>query len=262
MNSDYLPLSLNQVLASLAMIALAAILARLNRSLLERQYLIGAARSFIQLWLMGYFLLWLFQSNQPIYLALTLELMIIAGAYTSVKRQEKFSSHTFLALWLALHASALTIGGYLFWVVLQVPHPLKTPHLFLPLMGMVIGNSANGAALIVHRLRGELESRRGEIETALALGASPRQALEPYTAAAMRNALIPSINSMMLMGIVQLPGIMTGQLISGILPEKAVRYQIVVVYMLAGAVALACHLTVRWEARSFFTRRWALTLDA
>lgn len=85
----------------------------------------------------------------------------------------------------------------------------------------------------------------------------PASALDPK-AAAMRNALIPSLNSMMRMGIVQLPGIMSGQIIGGIVPEQAVRYQIIVVYMLAGAVALVCHLTVKVEARSLFTKQWAL----
>ncbi len=257
MNTDYLALSFSQVFASLLMILLAVGLALLNRSRLEKQYLMGAIRAFIQLILMGYFLLWLFQNNHPVYLLLTLEAMLIAGTYTAGKRQERFSHQTFWVLFMALHTSALLVGGYFFLAVLSV-QPFSTPHLFIPLMGMVIGNSANGAALSVHRLQSEVESHRGEIEAALALGVTPKKALEPYVSATLRNALIPSINSMMLMGIVQLPGIMTGQLISGILPQESVRYQIVVVYLLAGAVALSCHVTVRMETRRYFTQRWSL----
>jgi len=261
MESDFIAVSFPQVVAGLVMIALGAGLAYLNRSGLERQYLSGAVRSFIQLWLVGYFLVWLFDSRNPVFLALTVEFQIIMGAWTSGRRQEEVTARTYLAIGFALHCSVMVIGAYLYGAVLRV-NPFLSPHLLIPLMGMVIGNSANAAALSVHRLRGEVKSHRGEIETALALGATPGQAMEPYIAATMRNALIPSLNSMMLMGIVQLPGIMSGQIIGGIVPEQAVRYQIIVVYMLAGAVALACHLTVKMEARSLFTKRWALLSPA
>ncbi len=257
MNFDYLELSLNQVLIAFTMIVLAVLLARFNRSRLERQYLLGAIRAFIQLWIMGYFLLWLFQSQKPLFHLLTLEFMILVGTYTAGRRQDSFTRHTFFALCIALHLAVLVLGGFLYAAVLQI-QPLNQPHLFIPLMGMLIGNCANGAALSIHRLKGEVDSHRGHIEAALSLGASPSQALSPYVGTTLRNALIPSINSMMMMGIVQMPGIMTGQLISGIYPEKAVRYQIVVVYMLAGAVALTCHLTVWLESKRFFTPQWSL----
>jgi hypothetical protein len=125
------------------------------------------------------------------------------GAYTAGKSQDFSSRQTFLALCIALHVAIWGIGVYLYGAVLRV-NPFEAPHLLIPVMGMLIGNSASGAALSVHRLRSEIESHKGEIEAALALGATPVKALEPYVAATMRNALIPSINSMMLMGIVQL----------------------------------------------------------
>ncbi len=257
MNTEYFSLSAAQVLAAFVLIGLAVALARLNRNQLERQYLIGAIRAFAQLWLMGYVLLWLFDAGNVWIYLLVLELMIVVGTYTACQRQEEIRRQTFFALWLALHASVVLVGGFFFVAVLQV-NALDHPHLLIPLTGMVIGNCANGAALSVHRLRGELDSHRGEIEAALALGANPKTALQPFVAATLRNALIPSIKSMMLMGVVQMPGIMTGQMISGIVPVEAVRYQIVVVYLLAGTVALTCHLTVRLESRQFFSRTWAL----
>ena len=257
MNPGYLSLSMEQVLVSLAIIFLAIGLMWINRTGLERTILVGAIRSFFQLWLIGYVLLWLFQSDHPGWLLLYVEVMILVGAWTSAPREKGVTVYTYLHLWIALHGAVLVIGGFLFWAVLRTPM-LLNPHLLIPLMGMLIGNSANGAALAVHRLRGELQSHRGVIEAALTLGASPRRAMEPFTAQTLRNALIPMLNSMMLMGIVQLPGIMTGQILAGVLPQEAIRYQIVVVYMLVGAVALTCHVTVRLELRGFFNRHWAL----
>lgn len=252
--------SFNQVLLALVPIALAAGLAILNRSRLERQFLLGAVRSFIQLWLVGYVLVWLFDSENALWLILAVEFQIVVGAYTSGRRQDSSTFQTLIALCLALHITVWLLGGYLYAVVLQV-NPFEAPHLLIPVMGMVIGNSANGAALSVHRLRSEIESHKGEIEAALALGATPTKALEPYIAATMRNALIPTINSMMLMGIVQLPGMMTGQMIAGIVPHQAVRYQIIVIYLIAAAVAFSCFLTVKLESRAFFTRHWSLALQ-
>ncbi len=259
MNTSYLSISAEQVFLSLVMIALAIFLSRMNRAQLEKQYLWGAVRSFIQLWLVGYVLYWLFQSKNPYLLSLTVEFMIVIGTITAVRRQKEMSVHTIGILWLVLHATLFVLGGFVFLFVFRI-YVFDYPHLFIPLMGMVIGNCANGASLVLHRLRGEIESRRGEIEAALALGATPRQAIEPYMAQTLQNALIPIINSMMLMGIVQLPGIMTGQMLSGIVPQEAVRYQIVVVYLLAGSVAFTCHLTVRMEIKRYFTSRWGLIL--
>ncbi len=255
----YYSVSITQVLLALAMVGLAGGLAILNRSRLERQYLLGAIRALVQLWLVGYVLVWLFASQSILFLVLTIEFQILMGAYTAGRRQDSSTVSTLLALCIALHAAVVIIGGYLYWVVLSID-PFQAPHLLIPLMGMVIGNSANGAALSVHRLRSEIESHRGEIEAALTLGAKPGKALEPYIAATMRNALIPSINSMMLMGIVQLPGIMSGQMIAGIIPHQAVRYQIIVIYMIAGAVSLSCYITVKLEARNFFSKHWSLIL--
>lgn len=258
MNSGYLTLTLDQVLTSALLIGLAMGISFLNRTRLERQYLIGAIRAFIQLWLIGYVLLWVFNSQHPLLFLLMVETMITAGTLSSARQQDYKCKQTFWAIWLSLHASAAVVGVFLFYCVIRIA-PLSNPHLFIPLMGMIIGNAANGAALSVHRLRGDIESHIGEIEIALSLGASPEKAVEPYVVNTMRSALIPSINGMMMMGIVQLPGILSGQVVSGVEPVDAVRYQIVVLYMIAASVSLACYLTTKMEAQRFFTKRWALS---
>ncbi|MBD3268388.1 iron export ABC transporter permease subunit FetB [bacterium] len=259
MNMDYLSLSMPQVLSSLVLIALAVGISFLNRAGLEKQYLLGTIRSFFQLWAIGYVLLWLFEVKQPILYLLLIEVMIVVGTLTAARRQEYICWKTQAAIWVALHVSAILVGTYIFYAVLRV-QPLINPHLFIPLMGMIIGNAANGAALSVHRLRGEIENHKGEVEVALALGATPMKAVEPYSITTMRNALMPSLNTMMMMGVVQLPGIMSGQILSGIIPTEAVLYQIVVLYMMAGSVSLTCYITIKLESKRFFTERWSLNV--
>lgn len=257
METSYLNLAASQVFLSLIMVGLAALLMWVNQTRLERQYLLATVRAFVQLWAMGYVLLWIFESGQGWVYILTVEIMVLVGAYTAARRQDHFTWPMLISLAIALQVNVVVMISLMFGGILQTS-PLSNPHLFIPLTGMLIGNCANSAALLVHRLYDEVKSHRGQIEAALALGAAPRQAMQPYLVATMRNAVIPSLNSMMMMGIVQIPGIMSGQLLSGIPPEQAMRYQIVVVYLLAGGVALTCHLMVWLEVRRLFTSRWAL----
>jgi putative ABC transport system permease protein len=123
----------------------------------------------------------------------------------------------------------------------------------IPLFGMIVGNAMNGAALAAERLTSEMELRRGEVEAYLALGASPGRASAEPVRRALVAALIPAVNGLMVVGLVALPGMMTGQILAGSSPTLAVRYQIMVAFMLAGAVAITATALVLWYRRRFFT---------
>jgi putative ABC transport system permease protein len=138
--------------------------------------------------------------------------------------------------------------------------PWWTPQYFLPLAGMIVGNAMNAAALTAERLRAELSGRRDEIEIRLALGASPRQASQDALGAAIRAGLIPMINAMMTVGLVSLPGMMTGQILAGADPGMASRYQIVVMFMLSAATAISAVLLGALLYRRFFTSAWQLRI--
>lgn len=254
---DPITVTINQVLTAGLFVVLAMALLWMNRSGLEKLFLIGALRSLIQLWVMGYVLVWLFGFEQAWVHLLVIQMMIVVATYTAGKRQDHFSFSMFCSLLLALQATVLVIGGVLYVAVFRVI-PWENPHVFIPVMGMAIGNSANGAALLMHRMTGEIRSHRGQIESALALGASPKQAMYPFVKTTLRNALIPTINAMMMIGIVQIPGIMTGQILAGISPEQAMKYQVIILFMLSSATVCTCHLTIELEIRRLFSQRWAL----
>jgi len=118
---------------------------------------------------------------------------------------------------------------------------------------MIIGNSMTGASLAAERLASEMKERRDEIETALCLGASSRTAAFDLVRSAFRAALIPSINSMAAMGIVFLPGMMTGQILSGTEPMIAVKYQIAIMCAITGSVAVTSLLILIQGRRAYFT---------
>jgi putative ABC transport system permease protein len=122
--------------------------------------------------------------------------------------------------------------------------PWWRPDYFIPIAGMVIGNSMNALAISLDRLVSDLTAGRAEVEMRLSLGATPREASEEIVRRSVRAGMIPSINSMMSVGLVFIPGMMTGQILSGMDPAQAVRYQIVVMLMLVGSTGLASIIAV------------------
>lgn len=131
--------------------------------------------------------------------------------------------------------------------------PWYDPRYLIPLAGMVFGNSMTGASLAAERLASEMQERRDEIETILCLGGSSTVAVRAAVKAAYRAALLPALNSMAAMGLVFLPGMMTGQILSGTEPMIAVRYQIAIMCVITGSVALTSFVIVKKGYRSYFT---------
>jgi putative ABC transport system permease protein len=118
---------------------------------------------------------------------------------------------------------------------------------------MILGNSMTSAALAGDRLQSDLRARADEIEARLALGFSGREAVQPMVRASLRAAMIPTVNGMMTVGLVQLPGMMTGQILAGSSPLVAIRYQMVVVFMQGAATALGSLLFVRLATSRYLT---------
>jgi putative ABC transport system permease protein len=139
--------------------------------------------------------------------------------------------------------------------------PWWKPQYFIPLGGMVIGNSMNAIAIALERLLGELRKRRHEVEARLCLGADYKEASKDMLSIAMRAGMIPSINSMMAVGIVFIPGMMTGQILAGADPLQAVRYQIVVMVMLVGSTAIGSLLVVYLVRKRCFSKGERLLLQ-
>src|SRR4029079_17470963 len=125
----------------------------------------------------------------------------------------------------------------------------------IPIGGMMLSSAMNVVAQVFERLFASASADEATLEQYLALGATPEQALAPYVKAALRAALIPTINGLVTVGLVALPGMMTGQIVSGTAPEQAVRYQVVVMYQLVAVAAVAGALAARFARRLSFSDR-------
>ena len=246
---------------ALALVLVAIGISRWQRADLAGSLLVGAVRTVVQLMLVGYVLVYIFSIDRWYLVLLALLVMLSVATWEAVRRQRSRPPALFGMTGVALLVGSGLTLFYVSFVVVQVD-PWYNPRYLIPLFGMIVGNAMNAAALAADRLAGEMELRRAEVEAYLALGASSRHASREPVRRALRAALIPTVNSLMVVGIVALPGMMTGQIIAGASPLIAVRYQIVVMFMLASAVAASAVIVTLWYRNSFFTKAEQLRLSS
>ncbi len=180
-----------------------------------------------------------------------------ASPVAAVRRTERRYPGIYLAGLVSVTLSSVLTTAVVTEVVVGV-QPWYDPRYVIPLMGMVLGNSLNGISLTLDRLTADLERRRDEVELWLSLGATAWEATRPLVVDAVRAGLVPILNAMTVAGIVSLPGMMTGQILAGAPPLQAVRYQIVVMFMIAGASSLGALLAGLLSFRRLTTRRHQL----
>jgi putative ABC transport system permease protein len=247
-----LPLGWSDLALAFALVLVAMAISAWQRLGLARGFAIGAARATVQLVAVGYVLVFLFNTRRWYLVLLVLFVMLVAATITATDRQKSGRAGLLVISGTAMLVGAGLTLAYVDAVVLRL-RPWYDPQYLIPIFGMIIGNSMNGAALAAERLNSEMELRRGEVEAYLALGASPARASAEPVRRALVAAMMPTVNLLMVVGLVSLPGMMTGQVIAGSSPLTAVRYQIAVVFMLAGAVAMTSVVVALWYRRTFFT---------
>jgi putative ABC transport system permease protein len=258
---SYAQITLPRLLLSLALIAVAVALSRRSRLGLERDLLWGAVRGAAQLIAIGYVLLLLFNHEHPAWVVLLLTVMLVVAGATAARRVEHGPprSALFPRAIAAVGAGSVVAVVPVFAAVVPL-HPWYEARYLVPISGMMLSNAMNVVALVFERIFASASSEADQVEALLALGATPRQALERQVRATLRAALLPTINGLLTVGLVALPGMMTGQIVSGTPPEQAVRYQIVILYQLVAVAAVAGMVAVTFARRLLFTARAQLVL--
>jgi putative ABC transport system permease protein len=251
MNKPYLELSYLQVgLAALLVLINGAVSLLLGLGL-GRRLLLAAACTVAQLLLIGLVLEWVFHLDRwYVVLALMLVMTLVAGMAATRRTHVRYPgiwARGIASVW----ASSWLITALALAVIVRV-RPWYAPQYAIPLLGMILGNTLNGVSLGLDRLGGELTGRRPQVEALLALGATRWEAARPIVQQAVKTGLIPTINAMMVVGIVSLPGMMTGQILAGASPVEAVKYQIVIMFLIASATALGTVSVVLLSYRRLF----------
>jgi putative ABC transport system permease protein len=204
---------------------------------LNRDIAVGALRTFAQLFLMGYVLTFIL-GIENIWLTILVFLVMVVSAMFIVngrvkEKQVPYIIPTFLTMLVTYFVTTVFVSGMIVGTT-----PWWEPRYFIPTGGMVIGNSMSAISIALERLFRDMRQQRETVEMKLALGANYREASDDLFRDAVKAGMIPSINAMMGVGLVFIPGMMSGQILAGTDPLIAIRYQIVVMFMLVGSTAL------------------------
>lgn len=224
---------------------------------LVKALVIATLRTYLQLIALGFVLIGLFSTHSaPLVLALFF-IMILLTAQTVMSRLKNKPPQLFLRTVSAIFLSAVIVTFSVIGLIIKT-ESWYDPRYLLTIGGMILGNSMNGVALTLERLFDDLNKRQAEVNQALAFGGTPWEVALPSIRTALIAGLLPTINSMNAVGIVFIPGMMTGQLLAGAEPLQAAKYQIVVMLMISAATALGAMGTVLLSYKKAFDTEWRL----
>ncbi len=245
-----------------ALVLLLAILTFLLKLGIGKQLVIAATRTVIQLSLIGFVLKWVFAISNFWIITLMAIVMLIAAGREAANRQKR----RFTGLWgfsigmAAMFLSSFTITFFALVAIIQ-NDPWYLPQYSIPILGMMLGNTMNGISLGLDRLTTTAWQQRAIIESRLMLGQTWMQAISDIRKDSIRSSIIPTINMMAIAGLVSLPGMMTGQILAGNSPTDAVKYQILIMFMIAAGAGFGSLAAIYLASRRLFDERHRLRLD-
>ncbi|MDH5611978.1 MAG: iron export ABC transporter permease subunit FetB [Gammaproteobacteria bacterium] len=249
------------MLAALLVLALVGLVARMNLGITQ-QLVIAAIRTTVQLLLVGLVLKQVFESAQLSLIALIMLVMLTVAAWEVLSRQKR----KIKAFWgFAISVISLFVSSFLITLIALFfiigTDPWYTPQYAIPLLGMLLGNTMNGIALGMDRLIQTAWQQRAVIEQRLMLGQTAIEAIREIRHESMRAGMIPIINAMAAAGIVSLPGMMTGQILSGTEPVEAVKYQILIMFLITAGTGFGVIAVLHLISKRLFDARDRLRFD-
>ena len=253
------PLDLS--LAALLVILL-AVVSGLMRLQVSRSILVASLRTAVQLLLVGLVLEVLFSNVNLVWIACIAGVMLTVATREVQNRQKR----VLVGAWgwgvggLSMLLSSFVVTLFALLLIVE-PTPWYDPRYAIPMFGMMTGNTMTGVALALDRISEGAWTQRGQIEAQLSMGRSSQEAIAPIKREAARTGLVPIINAMAAAGLVSLPGMMTGQILAGNPPEEAVKYQVLIMFMIASGTGFGVVFATQIGAGRLFDERSRLRLD-
>ncbi len=224
---------------------------------LEKDTIIATIRSIIQLLIVGYVLKFVFDSDSFIYIFFMITLMIVAATLNARQKGRAIKGITWKIALTLIVVEVVTQG-----ILLGLQIVPATAQYIIPISGMLIGNSMVLSILFLNRFTAEVESNKDSIELVLSLGGTPQQAIHTQLKNAIRASLIPTIESQKTIGLVQLPGVMSGQIIGGADPVVAVQFQILIIFALLTTASISSILIGMLSYPTLFNERMQFIKNA
>lgn len=244
-----------QVALAYVFILIVFLIVKIKKIPRKRLIIVSAVRMTLQLIIVGYVLMYVLDNPSPWITVPIMILMLIFATFTVYQRTQPAIYFSFKKLIALAMFTGITVNlVYFMFVVLQLD-PWYNPQYFIPIGGMIIGKTMTGVSLGVNNLLTGMRDRQANIEGALMLGASPKTASKSIVNEAFDQAMLPTVNAMVGMGIVFLPGMMTGQIIAGQAPTTAIKYQISVMLGVAGTVSITVLIFLHLAYKLFFNER-------
>jgi putative ABC transport system permease protein len=245
-------LTIWQVAIAYIFVLIVIAIVRIRKINKEKEIIISSIRMTLQLILTGYILVYIFENPSPFITTGIIFLMEVFSIFTIFKKfKGKLSNPLKRIIAISMSVGTLSCLVYFLFMVVRIS-PWYSPQYFVPIAGMLIGNSMTGISLGIKSLIEGMSTQKSLIEEALILGATPQEASRNIINSTFDAAIMPTINSMVGMGIVFLPGMMTGQILSGTSPTTAIAYQIAIMLGILGAVALTVIIMLWLGYRTFF----------
>ncbi|WP_414054106.1 ABC transporter permease [Macrococcus equi] len=227
-------MTFTQLALTLIFVFIPLVLSKVLKLNLEKDIIIATIRSTIQLILIGYLLTFVFDGNHPIYILLMILLMITAATQNIIKKGQGIKGITWKIVLTLITVEVVTQGILLGFRII----PFEARYV-IPISGMMIGNAMVLSLLFLNRFISELDQNDEQIELILSLGGTPKQAIHNVLMTAIKNSMIPTIESQKTMGLVQLPGMMSGQIIGGANPIVAAQFQLLILFLLLTAATIS-----------------------
>lgn len=227
-----------------------------------RTLLISAVRMVVQLLLLGTILNWLFSTENPLILILA---MLVMGSFAGYEIAARQKTHAGRIWTTGIGTSAILFSGWFITIPVTAflldTTPWYSMPVILPVFGMVAGNAMTGIALALNALSTALTRDQDIIEARLAIGDTWSQAISGPFRQSIATGFMPIINSMAAMGVVSIPGMMTGQLLAGSTPIDAAKYQIFITFLIASTSAFGIFFVTLSLSRRATDGRHRLRLD-
>ncbi|UOO38796.1 iron export ABC transporter permease subunit FetB [Oscillospiraceae bacterium CM] len=243
-------MSLTSLLIASLLVLITLVFSYWQKLKLEKETLVSVIRAVVQLIAVGYVLQYIFGMKSPVFTTLLLIFMMVNAAYNAAKRGKGLKngwliSVAAIALGTAVTLSVLILAGAIAYDAYQI----------IPVGGMVISNSMVALGLCYRQLTSDFKIKRQEVETKLALGADILPSTVEIIRDAIRTGMMPTIDSAKTLGIVALPGMMTGLILAGTSPLNAIKYQIMVTFMLLSTTSISSFVACYLAYKGFFNAR-------
>ncbi|MCL2857188.1 MAG: ABC transporter permease [Oscillospiraceae bacterium] len=215
--------------------------------------MVASIRMTVQLVLAGLILTYIFENPHPVFTVVYIMLMTGFAIHTVLQRNKSINRNFKLIASVSLAASGLAVVCFFIMAVVGVS--IFNPQYTIPISGMIIGNAMTGVSLGLKTFNENIHGQRVQIDALVNMGVTPKKILAPFVNGAIETALLPTLNSMLGMGIISLPGMMTGQILSGTMPMTAILYQIAIIVSVTAVTCLAVFGSLFFGCRTLYNER-------